>query len=64
MQQTHPSDEPDQGTKGTEGPDTRASVRKNSRTLTTQGNARNTILKKYLSHKSAAMTHLSIKDLH
>ena len=29
MQQTHPSDEPDQGSKGTEGPDTRASVREN-----------------------------------
>lgn len=37
MQQTHPSDEPDQGTKGTEGPDTRASVRKNSNTTPTQG---------------------------
>lgn len=28
LQQTHPSDEPDQGTRGTKGPDTRASSRK------------------------------------
>lgn len=44
MQQTHPSDEPDQRTKGTEGPDTCASVWK-SRSLPTQGNGRNEILK-------------------
>lgn len=63
MQQTHPSDEPDQGTKGTEGPDTHASVWKNSRTLTAQGNNRCTNFL-YLPYKSASMKRLSMKDLH
>lgn len=43
MQQTHPSDEPDQGAKGTEGPDTHASIWKNTGTLTARGNTWNSI---------------------
>lgn len=64
MQQTHPSDEPDQGTKGTEGPNTRASVREICSAITTQGAQYSKYWDQLFKSATVGNESLHISDIH